>query len=294
MGSLGGISIAIVVLICLIAAGYLLMIRPAGHSGKRTKSLDGWNYAHRGLYIPDRRIHENTMEAFEQAVLNGFGIELDIHLTKDGELVVFHDDNLNRMCGVDKIVEEQTAEEIAGLFVGGGDARIPLFRDVLKRVDGKVPLIIEIKAGKNVDLICKKTNELLDSYRGVFCVESFNPYVVYWYARHRPELIRGQLSMNFMKSKGTIPFLQRVAVTYLLMNFLTKPDFIAYRNQDTRNLSYRICRSLFKTTGIVWTIRSKEDFHRAKEQHQLVIFENFLPDQSEAPECQERKGPPEQ
>lgn len=269
--------LGVVLFLGVIVTAYLLAIRPAAHRKAAVKELLVWDYAHRGLYNLRNKVHENTMEAFALAVQNGYGMELDVQFTKDRQLIVFHDFNLFRMCGVDKRADELTYEEISRIPVKGGLSRIPLFRDVLDMVAGRSPIIIEIKAeGKKVE-ICGKLNELLDSYTGAYCIESFNPYIIYWYAKNRPDIVRGQLSENFMKSRSGGTRLQRFLLTNLMLNFLEKPDFIAYCHQDAGNISLRLCKSLFKTVCVAWTIKTREEYNKARGFFDIAIFEGFLP-----------------
>lgn len=257
--------------------GYLILIHPAKADKSRMKKLAGWDYAHRGLYDNKNRIYENTVEAFGRAVKMGYGIELDIQLTKDGKLVVFHDLNLFRMCGTDKRVDELTYEQISGLPINKSEARIPLFRDVLELIAGKTPLIVEIKTDRRSNEICMKANEILDGYKGAYCIESFNPFIVYWYRQNRPDIIRGQLSMNFGRNKKDEDKWQKLYLRFLLLNFIQKPDFIAYRHTDSKNPSLRICKHLYKTFCVGWTITSQVEYNRAANFFDVIIFEGFFP-----------------
>lgn len=264
-------------IVIIITAGYLLLIRPTRRRKPGIKNLLGWDYAHRGLHNSKNKIYENTMEAFKLAVQNGYGMELDIQFTKDKQLVVFHDYTLLRMCGVDHRVDELTYEEISKIPIKDGSSRIPLFKDVLDMVAGRTPIIVEIKSEKRSSEICIRANEILDSYQGPFCIESFNAFIVYWYALNRPEMIYGQLSMNFMKTKRRENKWQRFLLTHLLLNFLQKPDFIAYSFQDRDNISLRICKRLYKVVCVAWTITSQEEYNKTRGFFDIVIFEGFLP-----------------
>jgi glycerophosphoryl diester phosphodiesterase len=269
--------LGIAAFLILVVVAYLLMIRPQTHRKNLMKNLLGWDYAHRGLHNAKNRIFENTLEAFSLAVQNGYGMELDVQFTKDHQLVVFHDYNLLRICGVDKRVDELTYEEISKLPIKGSPSRIPLFQDVLDTVAGKTPIIIEIKSEKRSSEICRKTNEILQSYKGVYCVESFNAFIVYWYAKNRPNMVYGQLSMNFMKMTGSVNWWQRFLLTHLLINFLERPDFVAYNHPDAGNLSLQLCKRLYKLVCVAWTIRSQEEYNKARGFFDIIIFEGFLP-----------------
>lgn len=269
--------LGIVAFLILVTVLYLLMIRPQTHRKKLMKNLLGWDYAHRGLHNAKNKVYENTLEAFSLAVQNGYGMELDVQFTKDRQLVVFHDYTLLRMCGIDKRVDELTYEEISKIPIKSSPSRIPLFQDVLDTVAGRTPIIIEIKSEKRNSEICRKTNEILQPYKGVYCIESFNAFIVYWYAKNRPNMVYGQLSMNFMKITGSVNWWQRFLLTHLLINFLEKPDFVAYNHPDAGNLSLQLCKRLYKLVCVAWTIRSQEEYNKARGFFDMIIFEGFLP-----------------
>ena len=171
------------------------------------------------------------MKAFELAVEAGYGIEMDVQLTKDNIPVVFHDKTLKRMCGKDGYVWEYTLEELQQNTLADSKEQIPTFEEVLKLIDGKVPLIIEYKMDNPNIKVCELGDQLLSKYNGIYCIESFHPKAVRWYRKHRPEIIRGQLSMDFSKDeKYNAPYF--FFMTYLLTNFITRPDFIAYHHVD--------------------------------------------------------------
>ena len=135
--------------ILLLAAVPFLLLAPGRASAGQKAAFIRRNYAHRGLHTKDQSIPENSLRAFGLAVENGYGMELDVQLSKDGQVVVFHDDTLNRICGVDKRVDEMTYEELKKLSLAGSiNDHIPLFSEVLAMVNGDTPLIVELKTGK--------------------------------------------------------------------------------------------------------------------------------------------------
>lgn len=259
----------------LAAAGvYLLAIMP--RMGRRGDRIRNRYYAHRGLHNKKAGVPENTLEAFQKAVQAGYGIELDVQLTKDEEVVVFHDFNLKRICGVGGEVSDYTYAQLRELPVGGTTKRIPLLREVLALVDGKVPLLVELKYKGLHSRICEKADELLQQYRGEYVIESFHTRALWWYRRHRPDICRGQLSMNFQRQEGTYRA-EHLAVRHLLLNFLGKPDFIAYDIRDKRAVSKTICRHLFGCPAAAWTVRSKKQLTEARPYYDAFIFEGFFP-----------------
>ena len=144
----------------LLAALYFLLLIPRFRSPD-CGALMGYYYAHRGLHNLNEGVPENSMKAFRLAVEKGYGIELDVQLSADGIPVVFHDNTLARMCGVNRRVRELTLAELKALSLGGTKEQIPTFQEFLEMVDGRVPLIVEIKMEKWDARIPAAANELL-------------------------------------------------------------------------------------------------------------------------------------
>ena len=233
-------------------------------------------FAHRGLHDGGRA--ENSLSAFAAAVAHGYGIELDVRLSRDGELVVFHDSTLNRVCGVDGKVIDKTAEELSKLSLSDTGEGVPTFKQVLEAVDGAVPLLIEIKMEGDEKGVAEKLCGELEGYKGEYIVESFNPLALRIMRKLRPEVLRGILSMKYSeedKYKGK--FLYSVLLENLYLNFLFRPDFIAYQlnGHDVKNL--RKIRKKYETPLFAWTCRSPED-EAATVSHgfDTVIFEGYL------------------
>ena len=267
--------IDMIVLILILIAIYLFMLcGRAGH--KKLKELRKWSYAHRGLH--DEKYPENSMGAFRQAVEAGYGFELDVRLLADGQLAIMHDSSIQRMTGVDKKIEELTASQIAGYCLKNTEEKIPLFADVLKMVDGRVPMIVEIKTdGENTATVTEATCKMLQDYPGLYCVESFDPRCIAYVRKHYPQFVRGQLAGNSLREKSPVPFLLRFMLTYQLMNFLVVPDFIAYCYRDRKTLSNFLCRKLWKIQGVSWTLTDIEQYETAVKEGWIPIFENFRP-----------------
>ena len=244
--------------------------------GKDMKPLCRFRYAHRGLH--GEGVPENSMAAFRKALENGYGIELDVHLLKDGTLAVIHDSDLKRVTGREGHVEDLTREDLKRCFLLGTEETIPEFWQVLELFRGKAPMIIELKSfAGNHAALSEAVCHAMEGYEGLYCMESFDPYCVRWLKKNRPEIIRGQLSENFLRSGGPYPWVVRLIVSFYLENFLTRPDFIAHKFSDRRNLSCAICRKLFGIQGVSWTIRSQKDLDTAEKEGWLPIFEGFLP-----------------
>lgn len=261
-----------------IATGfYLFASAPGIHKKTKWQHLTGWDYAHRGLFDNEHGIPENSMAAFRRAVDKGYGIELDVHLTADNQLVVFHDDTLTRMCGMNKKISSFLYSDLMQLRLLGTEEGIPLFKDVLELIDGKVPLIIELKVdGSNQNLLCPLVWQLLSRYKGDYCIESFHPFVLQWFKRHEPQVVRGQLSCNFFKENPHCDIVLFL-MSNLMTNFFTHPDFIAYKYLDLDNPAVIYNRKLFHIMTVVWTIPGKPTYDRFKNKVDVMIFEGFEP-----------------
>lgn len=263
------------VLVLLLAVGYLLSTRcRRGHP--ELKNLHGWKYAHRGLYGVG--CPENSMAAFRKARDMGYGVELDVHLLADGNLAVIHDSQLKRMTGSEGRIEDLTTAQLRTYRLNGTEETIPEFRQVLDLYAGRAPLIVELKImGNNYAALCKRACEMLDSYKGVYCMESFDPRCVYWLKKNRPDVIRGQLTENYFKRKNKLPFVLKCLLTHQMLNFLTMPDFVAYRYEDCATFSYWLVRKFWKTEGVAWTLDNREDYEKAVQDGLIPIFENIVP-----------------
>lgn len=257
---------------------YMLAIMP--RMLKRADRLPflGILYAHRGLHDNSTDAPENSMKAFAKAVEAGYGIEMDVQLSKDGIPVVFHDFTLDRMCGRKGRVCEFTYEELQELRLADSQEKIPKFEDVLKLVDGKVPLIVEYKLVGNNTNVCVAGNDLLSRYEGKYCIESFHPFALLWYRKHNKKIMRGQLSYSFKEEKGYKRSLLEMMLANLLFNFISKPDFIAYDHRDYRNKARGICRYVYGGLAVAWTIKNQEELDARREDFDLFIFDSFIPE----------------
>ena len=255
-------------LILLTIIFFLFMIMP---NSKRFSGFPVQLFAHRGLH--GKGIPENSAAAFIRAREKGLGVELDVRFTSDKKLVVFHDDGLKRLCGEDIPVKSIPYDKLKEYRLSGTDETIPLFEEVLRDLKGS-PVICEIKSmpGDDVQEICEAVCRHLKAYNGFMCIESFNPFVVRWFAKNRPEIIRGQLSMNFLKAKEGIPFIQAFLMAHLLVNILGRPDFIAYRFTDD-SAGFCLCRKIFRPVCAAWTARGEAEQKQAGLKYQAIIFE---------------------
>ena len=227
------------------------------------------NFAHRGLH--DEVIPENSLAAFRAACEAGYGSELDVQLSADGEVIVFHDDSLERMCGTEGSPGSKSYAELKKLSLAGTDEHIPLFSevlDVMKEYD--VPIIVELKNGpENFDL-CTKTLKLLREYKGAYCIESFNPLIVEWFRKNAPDVFRGQLAGPAQRYKRYSKLVQKVLSECRYNN---KPDFIAYEIGERPK---RILKMRKKGVMLIgWTSREPDEDQEAND---AVIFEGYRPE----------------
>ena len=271
--------IAIVVAAVIVAVFVLLLImsKPNRKRGGLEKYLNT-KYAHRGLHSDT--VAENSLTAFRLAAEAGYGIELDVHTAKCGTAVVFHDGTLKRMTGVDEKLCDKTAEELGQMKLLDTDDCIPTFKEVLELIDGRVPLLVELKQNPGESGVAEAAYELLKDYKGDFIVESFNPITLRDFARLMPEVRRGILSTNYLKYKKHTGVQFRLAQA-LLFNFMCKPDFVAYNHEDGKYLPLRAHKAVFKTPTVAWTVRSADEEKAAYgNKFDTVIFENYIPEKT--------------
>lgn len=271
------VAITVVFLVAVILAViYIFLIMPRV-SDRADLDMLTTDYAHRGLH--GTQIPENSLPAFLAATQHGYGIELDVRLTKDGKVVVFHDVSAKRMCGVAKNISDMTLAEIRSLRLSGTIYTVPTLSEVLSLVDGRSPLLIEIKGEGKEEKLCRAVSELLDTYPGAFAVQSFSPLVLGWFKRYRPRFARGLLVCKLKTVKGRRhPRLTAFALSGMLTNVIARPDFISVSGSHLKSPAVRICLSLFKCRGFVWTVRKNTQYRRVHRQGLFAIFEKFIPD----------------
>ncbi len=250
----------------IVASGafalYLAAICPRIKNRPDFSDFYGKVFAHRGMF--GGKIAENSLEAFAKAVENGYGIELDVRVSGDGQAVVIHDATLLRQFGENVSVANLTADELR-------EYGIPTLKEALDVIDGKVPLIVELKGDTRDISVCPIAAEILDEYNGPYCVESFNPYILKWYKDCRPDVIRGQLSTCASETGKGFKF---VPVETLTTNFITKPDFIAYNHKHAKGrLSLTLCKKLYNTPIVAWTVESAEEWSHCADGFDSFICE---------------------
>ena len=268
-----GLSIlgAALLLFCL----YLFLMRTR-RAHEKIAAYRGVNFAHRGLH--GEGAAENSLTAFRRAVDEGFGVELDVRLTADGELVVFHDSTLKRMVGVDKKVNSLTLAELREYRLADTDDTVPTLREVFDLVDGKIPLLIEIKENTGEYDVTEKLLCELEGYAGPYIVESFNPAALGRFRKKRKDVPLGILSEHFCSQKKNKGKPLYFALQNMLLNVLSVPDFVAYKHSDAHMLAFKLTRSLFGTVSAAWTVRSEKEEQEAKKNgFDCIIFEKYIP-----------------
>lgn len=266
----------IVFIIGIIILVYLFMIFAGRRDIRQSMTFTSWNYAHRGFHNTSAGIPENSLPAMRLAVEHGYGIELDVQLTKDKRLVVFHDDMLSRVCGLDIRIQDKTYAELREFYLFDTLEKIPLLTEVLAVVDGKVPLLIEIKLTSADTSICHYLDQLLRGYHGAYCIESFNTLALRWYKKNRPDVFRGQLSANLLgRQPGRSDFLLCLLTTNLMLNFLGRPNFIAYCYKDRYNLSYQFLKRVLGIPTFGWTFTDLAAYSKYQYAFDSAIFEDF-------------------
>lgn len=225
--------------------------------------------AHRGFHDSVKKIPENSISSFKRAVRYGYIIELDVHLLKDGNIVVFHDDNLKRMCGVNKDINDLTYDEIKDLKLLDTKEKIPLLTDVLNLVNGKVPILIETKYYKKYGVLEKKLINLLKKYNGLYAIQSFYPKSILWLKNNYKEIPRGQLATCLSNEN----FLTRIVCMRMLTNIFTKPDFVSYNIKFMPNKYTNKAKKKKMLLG--WTVKTKKEYEKNKNYCDNLICENM-------------------
>lgn len=251
----------------------LVFVRP--RAGKPQSASLLCDYAHRGLHDGNTgNTPENSLSAFEKACQAGYGIELDVQLSRDGAVMVFHDYTLIRMTGKDGKVAEYDAAELQKLSLANTEQKIPTFAEVLSLVNGRVPLLIELKGESFDSSLCPKVAEILKSYEGDYCIESFNPLLIKSMRKLMPDVFYGQLYTNVVRDKKKKSALN-IILTLMGFNFLARPDFIAYNIEDRSSFPVWLTTKLYKAEKFIWTARSREEYDKAHALSEHPIFENL-------------------
>jgi glycerophosphoryl diester phosphodiesterase len=232
--------------------------------------------AHRGLH--DETRPENSLGAIEAAVRQGFPVEIDVQNSIDGRAIVFHDWNLHRLTGLDARVKFTTAAAIGKLRLAGGSEPVPLLEDVLDLVNGRQPLIIEIKNRGRPCALEPEVSRILRGYRGTVAIHSFNPFSLGWFRRNHPGLCRGQISCSF--DTDDMAGWKKLILTHYGMNWMSRPHFISHHWKQLPAILPIILRRFLRIPLLTWTVRNLEEQATALQHADNVFFEGYLPAQS--------------
>ena len=267
------IGILLLVLL-LLALAWLFMILPRMGEGADLELLRT-DYAHRGLH--GGGIPENSLSAFSRAASAGYGIELDVRLSKDGQIVVCHDDDLSRLCGVRARISALTLKQIKALRLKNSNESIPTLSEVMRLVRGRVPLMIEIKGERADPRLLRPLAEQLDQYRGPFCVISFSPLILAWFKNYRPSFARGQLVTVIRKHDRRGSRAINFLLSHMLLNVLSRPDFLSVNGHLRHRPSVKFCTRFLKKEGFLWTVKTPNDYKACKKEGLYTVFEGLLP-----------------
>lgn len=228
--------------------------------------------AHRGYH--SKNIPENSLTAFSKAIEKGYAIELDVQLLSDGTVVVFHDESLARMTGNDGYLKYLRKEDLKALYLKDSKEHIPTFEEVLKLVDGKTPLVIEIKNKHKIGNLEQAVIDMLKNYNGEYAVVSFNPFSLGYFKQHAPQIVRGQTSGS-LKNSG-LSWLKRTWLKRLKFNAkVSQPHFISYEASELPN---RFVKKYKNLPLLAWTVKSKEEYLKVVKYCDNIIFEKFDPE----------------
>jgi len=269
------IAISLIVLLAVVLAYCVAPGKMTPEAKKAAQTFYGLNCAHRGLHTKDKQIPENSIPAFIAAREGNYGVELDVRFSKDEQIVVFHDPDLKRVCGVDAPVDSMDFEELSELSLLGTQERIPLLTEVLEAL-GDTPLVVEIKtAGEKNAKLCEETLKIMRSYKPSWCVESFDPRIGAWFYKNAPDVLRGQLGCPPIGLTELSRF-QLFLGKNMLMNYMSRPHFIAYSNTP-RPLTVLLCRAM-GSMNVIWTIQPHHNIKKSEKENDTIIFEFYKPE----------------
>lgn len=264
---------SLIVLIAILY-GLIFMIYTPHHRIRQAPWMKG-HFSHRGLFTQDQSIPENSLSAFKASLEAGFGIELDVSLSLDQKVMVFHDDDLYRACGVKESVAQLSSSHLKTHRLFKSEDIIPTLDEVLELIQGKVPLMIELKPTPHRKALVNAVKQCLVQYSGPVTCVSFDPLIVLEVRKSMPQILRGQLMEPYLKRKDW-PLSKRLILQFGLLNGMTRPDYLSVPYTHL-NLCYRINRWL-RGFGVLWPVGSLEAEKNCQSQGDLIIFEHYRPE----------------
>ncbi len=241
--------------------------------------------AHRGYHDASNGIIENTPTAIEKAIDKGFGIEVDVQQTSDGEALVFHDNDLDRLADAGGPVAGRTSADLVKLQMLTGSDHLWLLQDLYDLVDGRVPLVVEIKSLLRRDAQADFVRRVVDqtaAYKGPACIKTFDPDMLAIAKAHNSQVLRGIVAdaarpgPDYTRHSRMDRFIMR----HLLHFPRTSPHFISYSVNDLPSLGPSVMKTLFKTPIMTWTVRTPGQWEVAKRFANQIVFEGFDPDKT--------------
>lgn len=239
--------------------------------------------AHRGYHDADNGIIENTPAAIAAAVEKDFAIEVDVQETADGEALVFHDYTLDRLTeGTGKVID-QTSRDLVQIHMKTGSNSLWLLRDLFDLVDGRVPLVIEIKSLLRRDAqgaFVRRVTDQVAAYKGPAAIKTFDPDMLSIARGHNPSVLRGIVADGAEPGPtyGLHGRMDRFILRHILHAPRTRPHFISYGIKDLPKTGPSLLRSLWKLPIMCWTVRTREQREKAAEYADQIVFEGFDPD----------------
>jgi glycerophosphoryl diester phosphodiesterase len=245
----------------------------------RVSPLPSWiidkPFAHRGLHDRAGGIPENTLAAFDAAIASGYAIELDVRPMRDGALVVFHDRDLRRACGIDRELSDLAWQDVRQTGIFGTEHRIPLFDELLALTAGRVPLLIEVKKDSADRGIERALHEKLSAYKGPFAVQSFSPTALRWFRRHAFGAPLGHVAGPLVDED--IGRLRKLSSRWLLGVLVSRPDFINYDLRAMPDAWVDAVSRFASLPVICWTVRTEQDKQKVERLGLNYVFENVRP-----------------
>ena len=274
MKKIGKNRLIILIVLTLL---FTVLIAPRTIGAASLAHMEGYHYAHRGYHDGNVAIPENSLSSFQAAIDAGYGIELDVQLSSDKIPMVFHDADLDRICGVEGKIWDYTCQELQAMRLFGTEETIPTLAQALELIGGQVPILVEYKMDKVDTDVCAYSHELLKNYDGPYAVQSFHPFALFWYRQNAKDVPRGILAKNFIRDKqekGKDPSIVDFLTTNLMLNVVGYPDFIAYDWQDADYFALKLCRLMGAPTS-TWTLKDPAHYEQVQGQFDLYTFEGF-------------------
>lgn len=255
-------------------------------SGRDLSWLTARPIAHRGLHDASRGVIENSIAAARAAIAGGYAIECDVQRTKDGDLVVFHDDTLERLTASAGRVCDASAEALERIRLRGADETIPRFADFLAAIGGRTPLVVEIKSGFDGDrTTARRAAELLAAYEGPAAIESFDPDPIAflresadaWGIGHVPLGMVGEARYE-TDDWTALSAERRTEMTHFLHYPRTRPEFLSWNIADLPHAIPLLAREALRIPVTTWTVRSPKQAAFANRWADQIVFEGFNPE----------------